>query len=155
MQLTPKFIEYVVEATNLRAYASGAGSGQYADFIPFDAPKLYKMFGVLFANGLSLKPQFDLWFSPLNKEPLLWSDMMTNALCHQNRATGRTICGMRRWRHFCWYLTFADYRDNPKEKQKADLLWKVERLLQYLNKRCRDMWVPGKWVAIYEQMLGF
>jgi len=31
-------------------------------------------------------------------------------------------------------LTFADYRENPKEKQKADPLWKVERLLQHLNK---------------------
>ena len=69
-----------VEATNLRAYASGAGSGQYADFIPFDLPEFYKMLGVLFANGLSPKPQFDLWFSPLNKEPLLGSDMMTNTL---------------------------------------------------------------------------
>ena len=38
-QLTPKFMEYAVEATNLRAYASGAGSGQYADFIPFDLPE--------------------------------------------------------------------------------------------------------------------
>ncbi len=51
-QLTPKFMEYAVEATNLRAYASGAGSGQYADFIPFDLPEFYKMLGVLFANGL-------------------------------------------------------------------------------------------------------
>ena len=75
------------------------------------------MFGVLFANGLSPKPQFDLWFSPLSKEPLLGSEMM--------------------------------------EKQKADPLWKVERLLQHLNKRCRDMWVPGKWLAIDEQTLGF
>ena len=154
-QLTPKFVEYVVEATNLRAYASGAGSGQYADFIPFDALEFYKMFGVLFANGLSPKPQFDLWFSPLSKEPLLGSDMMTNALRRRNRATGTTICALRRWRHFRRYLTFADYRENPKEKQKADPLWKVERLLQHLNKRCRDMWVPGKWLAIDEQTLGF
>ena len=90
-QLTPKFVEYVVEATNLRAYASGAGSGQYADFIPFDALEFYKMFGVLFANGLSPKPQFDLWFSPLSKEPLLGSDMMTNALRRRNQATGMTF----------------------------------------------------------------
>ncbi len=41
MQLTPKVIEHVVEATNLHAYASGARSRQYADFIPFDAPELY------------------------------------------------------------------------------------------------------------------
>jgi hypothetical protein len=86
-QLTPKFVEYVVEATNLLAYASGAGSGQYVDFIPFDAPELYKMF----ANGLSPKPQFDLWFSSVSKEPLLGSDMMTNALRRRNQATGMTF----------------------------------------------------------------
>jgi hypothetical protein len=154
-QITPKFIDYAVKATNLRAYASGAGSGQYADYLPFDALEFYKMLGVLFANGLSPKPQFDLWFSPLSKEPLLGSDMMTKALRRRNRATGTTIAALRWWRHFRRYLTFAYYRDNPKEKQKVDPLWKVERLIQHLNKRCRDMWVPGKWVTIDEQTLGF
>ncbi len=81
--------------------------------------------------------------------------MMTNALRRHNRATGKKISAVRRWRHFRRYLTFADYRDSPKEKQKADPLWKVERLLRHLNKRCRDMWIPGKWVAIDEQTLGF
>jgi hypothetical protein len=80
---------------------------------------------------------------------------MTNALHHHNRATGKKISAVRRWRHFRRYLTFADYRDSPKEKQMADPLWKVERLLRHLNKRCRDMWIPGKWVAIDEQTLGF
>jgi hypothetical protein len=83
-QITPKFIDYAVKATNLCAYASGAGSGQYANYLPFDAPKFYKMLGVLFANGLSPKPQLDLWFSPLSKEPLLGSDIMKKALCRQN-----------------------------------------------------------------------
>ena len=43
------------------------------------------------------------------------------------------------------------------ERLQAELeaLWKVERLLRHLNKRCRDMWIPGKWVAIDEQTLGF
>ncbi len=36
-----------------------------------------------------------------------------------------------------------------------DVLWKVEWLLKHLNKQCRDMWVPRKWVAIDKQMLGF
>ncbi len=38
-------MEYAVEAINLRAYASGAGSGQYTDFIPFDPPEFYKLLG--------------------------------------------------------------------------------------------------------------
>ena len=41
---------------NLCADASGAGNGEYTDFIPFDQPELYKMFCVLFMNGLTLKP---------------------------------------------------------------------------------------------------
>jgi hypothetical protein len=43
-------------ATNLWAYSSGAGSGEYKDFLPFDLAELNKMMGVLFANGLAPKP---------------------------------------------------------------------------------------------------
>jgi hypothetical protein len=154
-QLTPEFIKYAVDATNLRAYASGASSGEYVDFIPFDVPEFYKMFGVLFANGLTPKPIFDLWFSPLRTQPLLGSDMMTNALRRTNKVTGKKITAGRRYWHFRRYLSFADYRANPKEEQKKNPLWKVERLLAHLNKRCQDMWIPGKWVAIDEQTLGF
>jgi hypothetical protein len=49
----------------------------------------------------------------------------------------------------------ADYRDNPKEKQKTDPLWKVRMLIDELNKQAKDMWIPGKWVAIDEQTIGF
>jgi hypothetical protein len=34
-------------------------------------------------------------------------------------------------------------------------LWKVCELLDKLNRQAKDMWVPGKWVAINEQTLGF
>jgi len=34
-------------------------------------------------------------------------------------------------------------------------LWKVQELLDELNKQAKDMWVLGKWVAIDEQTLGF
>jgi hypothetical protein len=154
-QLTPEFVKYAVDATNLRAYASGASSGEYADFIPFDLPEFYKMFGVLFANGLSPKPIFDYWFSSLRTQPLLGSDMITNALRRTSSVTGKKISAAHRYRHFRRYLTFADYRANPKEEQQKNPLWKVERLLAHLNKRFRDMWIPGKWVAIDEQTLGF
>ena len=43
-------------ATNLWAYSSGADSGEYKDFLPFDLAELNKMMGVLFANGLAPKP---------------------------------------------------------------------------------------------------
>jgi hypothetical protein len=154
-QLTPAFFDWAVMATNLRAYTSGAGSGEYTDFIAFDHIKVYKMIGVLFTNGLTPKPQFDNWFCSEDKEPLLGSNLISNALRRKNLATGKTIKAARRWKHFRRYFTVADYRDSPKEKQKNDPLWKVRELLDELNKQAKDMWVPGKWVAIDEQTIGF
>jgi hypothetical protein len=148
-------MDWAVTATNLHAYASGAGSGKYTDFIPFDQQELYKMIGVLFANGLTPKPQFDYWFCLEDKEPLLGSNLISNALRQKNAATGKTLNAARRWKHFRRYFTLADYRESPKEKQKLDPLWKVCELLDKLNKQAKDMWVPGKWVAIDEQTLGF
>ncbi len=66
-QITSKFLEWATTATNLRAYLSGAGSGEYQDFLLFDLPEVYKMIGVLFANGLTPKPQFDYWFCSLDE----------------------------------------------------------------------------------------
>jgi hypothetical protein len=62
--------------------------------------------------------------------------------------TGKKIRGIRRWRHFRQLFTVADYQENPKEKQKADPLWKVHMLINELNKQAKDMWIPGKWFAI-------
>jgi hypothetical protein len=148
-------MDWAVTAMNLRAYVSGAGSGEYTDFIPFDRPELYKMIGVLFANGLTPKPQFDYWFCLEDKEPLLGSNLISNALRRKNAAKGKTVKAARRWKHFHRYFTVADYRESSKEKQKSDPLWKVRELLDKLNKQATDMWVPGKWVAIDEQRLGF
>ncbi len=79
-QITPEFIDWAAMATNLRAYANGAGSGEYTDFVPFDRIEIYKMIGVLFANGLTSKPQFDYWFCLEDQEPLFGSNLITNAL---------------------------------------------------------------------------
>jgi len=51
-QLTASWFDWCVTATDLRAYLSGAGSGEYQDFMPFDLAEMYKMIGVLFANKL-------------------------------------------------------------------------------------------------------
>ncbi len=51
------------------------------------------------------------------------------------------------------YFTMANYCDNPKQKQQENPLWKVQELLDKLNKQAKDMWLPGKWVAINK--LGF
>ena len=154
-QLTPDFFSWVVTATNLRAYASGAGSGEYKDFLPFDLEELNKMMGVLFANGLAPKPQVETWFQPTSVQPLMGNDLISREMCKRNFATKTTVSGLRRWKHFRRYLTFSNYQDNPKEKQKEDPLWKIRKLVDHLNKQCKDMWVPGKFLAIDEQTIGF
>ena len=153
-QITPKFVDWVVTATNLRAYAIGAGSREYTDVVSFDSTEMYKMFGVRFANGLTPKPQVDYWFCSKDKEPLLGSDLISTALRRKNSATGKTIKAARRWKHFHQHFTVANYHDSPHKKQKVNLLWKVQELLDELNKQSKDMWVSGKWVAIDEQTLG-
>ena len=154
-QLTPTWFDWCTTATNLRAYSSGAGSGEYQDFMPFDLAEMYKMIGVLFANGLTPKPQFDFWFCTQEEEPLFGSNMISKALARKNLATGNTIKASRRWKHFRRYFTMQDYRENPREQQRKNPLWKVQRLIDELNKQAKDMWVPGIFVAIDEQTIGF
>jgi hypothetical protein len=147
-QITPEFIDWAATTTNLCAYANGAGSGEYTDFVLFDRIEIYKTIVVLFVNGLTLKPQFDYWFCSEDQELLFGSNLTTNAPCRKNAATGKTIKVARCWNHFCRYFTVANYYESPKEKQKANPLWKVQELLDQLNKQAQDMWVPGKFVAI-------
>jgi hypothetical protein len=90
-QITPKFLGWATMAKNLRAYLSGAGSGKYQDFLPFDLPEVYKVIGVLFANGLTPKPQFNYWFCSQDEEPLFGSNMISKALNWKNLATGKTV----------------------------------------------------------------
>ncbi len=79
-QLTPNYMGWLVQATNHRAVADGAGSGTYADFVPFDLPELYKCVGLLFANGLALKPQFEYWFEGQEQELLFGNDKYPRAM---------------------------------------------------------------------------
>ena len=65
--------------------------------MPFDLAEVYKMIGVLFANGLTPKPQFDHWFCSQEEEPLFGSTMISNALSRKNPVTGKTIKARRRW----------------------------------------------------------
>jgi hypothetical protein len=115
-QVTPEFIDWEATATNLRAYTNGAVSGEYTDFVPFDCIEIYKMIGVLFANGLTPKAKFDYWFCLEDQEPLFWSNLITNALRWKNAATGKTIKAACCWKHFHLYFTVANYHESPKEK---------------------------------------
>ena len=154
-QISPTFLEWVIKAMNLRAYSSGTGSGKYKDFLPFNLVEMNKLIGVLFANGLAPKLQIESWFKPVSDELLFGNNLVSRALAMKNHATTKTISGTNRWKHLRRYLTFADYRDNPKEKQKKDTMWKVRALVDHFNKNCKDMWVPGMFLAIDEQTIGF
>ena len=61
---------------NLFKFVMGLGRGEYKNFVPFGTDKLYKMVGVLFANGLSPKPQLEYWFEPTSTYLLLGSDLV-------------------------------------------------------------------------------
>jgi hypothetical protein len=113
------------------------------------------MIGALFANGLTPKPQFDFWFSTQEDEPLFGSNMISKALAWKNLATGNTIKASRCWKHFRRYFTMQDYRENPWEQQRKNPLWKVQRLINELDKQAKDMWVPGIVAVIGEHMIGF
>jgi hypothetical protein len=49
----------------------------------------------------------------------------------------------------------SNYQLNPAEEQRKNPLWKVQSLIDELNHCARKYWIPGKWVAIDEQMIGF
>ncbi len=111
------------------------GSGEYTDVVSFDSAEMYKMFGVLFANGLIPNPQVKYWFCSEDKEPLLGSDLISNALTKMNSTPGKTIKAARCWKHFRHYFTAADYRSSPRKKQQVNPLWKVQELYDELNKQ--------------------
>ena len=57
--ITPRFIEKVMVAcTNQKGPSEGAGLGGtvYTDYVQFIVTEMYRFIGVLFANGLSSKP---------------------------------------------------------------------------------------------------
>ena len=146
LQLKPELFSFFTNATNLRAAADGAGSGRgtHYDFVPFDVVEIYKLVGVLFANGLTPKPRLEYWFQSSHDQPLFGSNLVTKVMEKKVSVSDRTVRGLHRWRHFRRFFTMVDCRDSPKAQQRADPLWKVRVLIDHLNKQAKDMWVPGK-----------
>ena len=68
---------------------------------------------------------------------------------------GHVISGECRWRMFRHFMTLYDCREDPRQLQKKDPLWKVAPLLEHLRKNCQRCWVTGKWVLIDKQTIGF
>jgi hypothetical protein len=81
LQLSPEFVEKnMVNTTNERATAEGAGSHAYKDWAPFDREDTYKMIVLLFVNGMSPKPQVTRWFKSTAKSRIFGNNFFASAL---------------------------------------------------------------------------
>jgi hypothetical protein len=156
LQISPEFIENIVQGTNLHAASEGAGGGgnkNYVNFIPFDSEEFYKFIGVLFANGLTPKPLFESWFAPAHESLLQGNDRIATAM--DKYVYGRKVSGLCSWRHFWQFMNLADCRKDPVLEKAENPLWKVQSLLKELNYQTWKMWIPRKFIAIDEQTIAF
>ncbi len=111
---------WLVQATNCRAVADGTGSGTYVDFVPFDLPELYKFVGLLFANGLTPKPQFEYWFKGQGQELLFGNNKYAGAMDkHVHKGQGQQEALVETLPAI---LHLVDFRDNLKESRQANPL---------------------------------
>jgi hypothetical protein len=154
-QISPQFVKKcMVDTTNARAAAEGAGFGgtQYNDWEPFDVAEMNKFIGILFVNGLSPRPRIKMWFEP---HPIFGNTLIAGAM-HKPRSGGRrALHGLRRWAQFRRFMCMFDFRHDARRETAKNPLWKVQHLLDELNDNAQRMWIPGKWVSIDEQTLGF
>ncbi len=90
-----------------------------------------------------------------DKEPLLGSNLISNALRQKNAATGKTVKAACCWKHYRRYFTVADYRESPKEKQKSGPLWKVRELLDELKSKQRTCGCQGNGSPLTSRRWGF
>ena len=154
-QISPEFVKRcMVDTTNARAAAEGAGFGgtQYNDWEPFNLAEMNKMIGLLFVNGLSPRPRIKMWFEPY---PIFGNTFIGGAM-HKPRTGGRrALHGMRRWAQFRRFMCMFDFRQDARKETAKNPLWKVQHLLDELNENAWRLWIPGKWVSIDEQTLGF
>jgi hypothetical protein len=154
-QISPEFIKRcIVDTTNARAAAEGAGFGGsiYHDYEPFDTAEMYRFLGLLFLNGLSPRPRISMWF----ESHIIFGNEFIAKAMHKQRGRGqRSIHGARRWKHFRRFMCMFDFRQDARKETAKNPLWKIQHLLDELNDNASKMWIPGKWLSIDEQTLGF
>mgnify|MGYP003894362215 CR=1 FL=1 len=146
----------MVNCTNARAHSKGAGAGgtTYQNWKPFDMQEMYKMIGLLFANGLSPKPTIEQWFLTTYNNRLFGNNYVSTAM-DKVLPRGERVSGHQRWKHFRRFFCCYDFRVNPKVEAAKNPLWKIQPLLDELNTQARKMWTTGRWISIDEQTLGF
>ena len=67
----------------------------------------------------------------------------------------RSIHSSQRWKHFRRFMCTFIFRQDARKETAKNPLWKVQHLLDELNDNASKMWIPGKWLSINEQTLGF
>ena len=147
--LSPEFLrKNMVDTTNFRAAAEGAGYRSHKNFVPFTLDEMYKWFGLLLVNALSPKPQVKFWFLNTKDSKIFGNDAFAHAFDVFNKFTGVKVGGIDRWWHLRRFLCFYDARDDPVKQKEKDPFWKVASLLEELRKNSERCWVTGKFVAI-------
>ena len=110
-QITPEFVSKVmVNCTNARAASEGAGAGgtTYQNWKPFDTNEMYKMIGLLFANGLSPKPTIEQWFLTTYDNRLFGNNYVSTAM-DKVLPRGERVSGHQRWKHFRRFFCCYDF----------------------------------------------
>jgi hypothetical protein len=110
------------------------------------------MIDLLFVNGLAPRPSITMWFEHHN---IFGNKSITKAMDKQMACGKRPIPGIRRWKHFQCLMCMFDFREDAKKETAKNPLWKVQLFLDELNDCAAKMWIPGKWLSIDEQALGF
>ena len=107
----------ILQTTNRRAAAEGAGSEIYKDFVPFDLSEIYKFMALLYVNAVSPKPKIRLWFAGSEQSKIFGNDAFSSAF-DKKLSGGRVIKGDRRWSHFRCFMCLYDFREDPRRLQK-------------------------------------
>ena len=99
-------------------------------------------------------PQLKYWFFTSGKSKIFGNDFFAQAL-EKKLMRGRIIITKKQWKHFCQFMCMYDFCQDPKKLHEKDPLWKVATILDELRKNSQRCWLPGKWLAIDKQTIGF
>ncbi len=90
----------IINTSNFRAAIEGAGSTAYKDFVPFDLEEVLKFIGILYANAVSPKPQFQRRFMLVAQRKVFGNDAFAKVL-DKHLPGSRFISGQHFWTQFC------------------------------------------------------
>jgi len=138
--LTDDFFEFVVRETNnytADLYMNrSSDKSRIAKWIDIDVNELKIFFGLLLHTGTIKMPKMsDYWKT----------DELFNLNCFREKMSRNRYMLIMRALHFC---------KNPEAGEKApSRIYKVEKVLDYFNKRMQDVYQPSKNLSLDESMV--